>query len=55
MIDNRDPEYGMSEGRYVEIDIAKGLLAILVVVGHAIQQYEASLGEGWGFVRIVIY
>ncbi len=55
MIDNRNLESGMPKGRYVEVDIAKGLLAILVVLGHAIQQYEASLGGGWGFVRVVIY
>ena len=42
-------------GRFTEIDIAKGVLAILVAVGHAVQQYDASLGQGWEIVRHVIY
>lgn len=43
------------KGRIVEIDVAKGMLVILVVVGHAWQQYGTSLGYGWGMVRTVIY
>ena len=45
----------MRTERFVEVDVMKGLLAILVVVGHAIQQYDAALSEGWGFVRVVVY
>ena len=45
----------MSSERYVELDVMKGFLAILVVVGHAIQQYEIFLGAGWGACRTVIY
>ena len=42
-------------GRFAEIDVAKGFLAMLVALGHAVQQYDASLGPGWGAVRNVVY
>ena len=51
----RNIECDMQARRYVEIDVMKGLLAIFVVVGHAIQQYEASLSGFWSVVRTVIY
>ena len=55
MNDARSIGSAMQKESFVEIDVAKGLLAILVVVGHALQQYGASLGCGWGVVRTVIY
>lgn len=45
------------EGRayFREIDVMRGILAVLVVLGHTIQQYGASLGEGMAAVLHCLY
>ena len=44
MSDVQDTGSHVRTERFAEIDVMKGILAILVVVGHAVQQYETSLG-----------
>lgn len=46
----------MSENaRIAEVDVLRGLLAITVVLGHAIQQYEMVIGGFWLAVKDFIY
>lgn len=46
----------MSENaRIAEVDVLRGLLAITVVLGHAIQQYEMAIGEPWLAIKDLIY
>ena len=51
----KDSNCVLQTGRIAEVDIAKGVLAMLVAVGHAVQQYGVSLRLCWEVVRNVIY
>ena len=41
--------------RIAEVDVLRGLLAITVVLGHAVQQYETTIGGFWLAVKDFIY
>lgn len=41
--------------RMAEVDVLRGLLAIAVVLGHAVQQYETVIGQSWLAVKVFIY
>lgn len=41
--------------RMAEVDVLKGMLVVTVVLGHAIQQYGAVLGDFWSAVETLVY